>query len=216
MTAESEWVRRTACESPAERVFVGPRARLLRAGLELLFERRDTSYTIEDLVRRAGVAIKTFYRSFPNKEMFLQEVFIAIVAGAVPAVRECVLASSDDPLERLRNAVTGVLRSYDERESDDWVIANEHMRIASVSPEAVVMADRPFRDFLRELVVDAAAAGQVRPVDLDWDVAIITAMITSSFHVLALGGGEQDRDELAENVWRFCRTALRAPGRSPI
>ena len=57
-----------------------------------------------------------------------------------------------------------------------------------------------------------AEAGLVRPANLDWDVHIITSIVTTSFHTLILGLGEPpeaDREALAENVWRFCLTALR-------
>ena len=188
--------------------YVGPRARLLAAGLALLVERGDTSYTIEELVRRAGVAIKTFYRAFPNKDEFCTAVFVDAVAGSVPDVRAQIMASTDDPMERLRLAVT---RSLDADGADDRfrrVLANEHMRIAATSPQAIAETGRAYQGLVRELVRDAAAAGLVHPVDLDWDVYIITAMVTTSYHALVLGLGEPDRAALADNVWRFCRTAL--------
>jgi AcrR family transcriptional regulator len=196
---------------PATGAYIGPRARLLEAGHHLLLERGDTSYTIEELVRRARVAIKTFYRSFANKEEFLKAVFVAAVAGAVPTVRETIFATTDDPLERLRLAVT---RSLEGEGPDEWdhqarrVLANEHMRIAATSPETIAATGRAYEGLVRELVVDAAAAGLVHPDDLDWDVYIVTSMITTSYHALILGLGEIDRVALAENVWRFCLTAL--------
>jgi AcrR family transcriptional regulator len=194
---------------PAPGPYIGPRARLIEAGRQLLAERGDTSYTIEDLVRRARVAIKTFYRSFPNKEEFLKAVFVTSVAGSVPRVRDIILAASDDPLERLRLAVTRSLEGDVEDAAGRRVLANEHMRIAATSPETIAETGRAYAGLIRELLVDAAAAGLVHPVDLDWDVYIITSMITTSYHALILGLGEPDRGALADNVWRFCLTALR-------
>jgi AcrR family transcriptional regulator len=192
--------------------YVGPRARLLAAGLALLLERGDTSYTIEELVRRARVAIKTFYRAFPTKDEFLTAVFVDAVAGTVPDVRAEIMAATDDPLERLRLAIT---RSLTEDGTGGGVgaasrrvLANEHMRIAATSPRTLAETGRVYQDLVRELVRDAAAAGLVAPADLDWDVYIVTSMITTSYHALVLGLGEPDRGALADNVWRFCRTAL--------
>jgi AcrR family transcriptional regulator len=200
---------------PAGAGFVGPRAKLIAAGQRLLLEKGDSEYTIEELVRRAGVAIKTFYRCFPNKEEFLRTVFTTSVTGALPRIREYILAASGDPLERLRMAVTWPLVWHRENESLSRVIAHEHVRIARTSPETIAATGRPYEAFVRELIADAAGAGLVRPANLDWDVHIITSIVTTSFHTLVLGMGEMpeaDRGALAENVWRFCLTALRGCG----
>lgn len=180
----------------------------MNAGQELLLERGDSSYTIDELVRRARVAIKTFYRCFPNKEEFLQAVFKETVSGWTPLVREQILAISDDPLTRLRLAVTWPLVWHRDDEAVSRVIANEHLRIAVISPETITATSRPYEDLIRELIADAASAGVVRPADLHWDVHIITSLVTRSFHTLSLGLGERDPVAFADNVWRFCLTAL--------
>lgn len=213
MTAEQGWAEtivRHATAPPDDRTYIGPRTKLISAGRQLLFERGDTSYTIEELIRRAGVGLKTFYRLYANKEEFLQAVFATTVTESTPKIREQILALSDDPLDRLRRAVTWPLEWRAETEQTSRVIANEHMRIAITSPETIAETSRPYEALIRELVVDATAAGLVDPADLDWDVHIITSLVTASFHTLILGLGETDRVALAENVWRFCLTALRA------
>lgn len=214
VTVEPGWaesIARHATAGPGEGVYIGPRAKLVTAGQQLLFERGDTSYTIEELVRRAGVGLKTFYRLYPNKEEFLQTVFATTVTEATPKIREQILASSDDPLVRLRRAVTWPLEWRKETERTSRVIANEHMRIALTSPETIAATSGPYEALIRELVVDATEAGLVHPADLHWDVHIITSLVTTSFHTLVLGLGETDRAALAHNVWRFCLSALRGP-----
>lgn len=219
MTAEPGWaesIARHATGRPEHGGYIGPRTKLVTAGQQLLLERGDTSYTIEELVRRAGVAIKTFYRCFPTKEEFLRTVFKTTVTGATPRIREYILSASDDPLARLRLAVTWPLEWHRENESVSRVIANEHLRIAISSPETIAATSPSYEALVRELVVDAAEAGLVHPADLDWDVHIITSIVTTSFHTLILGLGEPpDRGSLAENVWRFCLTALRGTRTTP-
>ncbi|MFF2846337.1 TetR/AcrR family transcriptional regulator [Streptomyces sp. NPDC058001] len=211
MTVEPGWaehIARHATAGPDGGTYIGPTKKLVTAGQQLLFERGDTSYTIGELVRRAGVGLKTFYACFPNKETFLATVFTQSVAGATPEIRERILAYSDDPLLRLWRAVTWPLEWREENAALHRVIANEHMRIAITSPETIAETSRSYEALIRELVVDATAAGLVRPADLDWDVHIVTSLVTTSFHTLILGLGEPDRAVLAENVWRFCLSAL--------
>lgn len=215
MTLEPGWaerVERDATARPRPGTFVGPRAKLVTAGHRLLLERGDSSYTIEELVRRAGVAIKTFYRCFANKEEFLRTVFTTIVTDSTPRIREHVMTSTDDPLERLRLAVTRPLEWHRENEALSRVIAHEHVRIAATSPETIAATGRPYEALMRELIVEASDAGLLAPADLDWDVHIITSMVTNSFLSLIIGMADPpDRRLLADNVWRFCLTALRAP-----
>lgn len=207
MTVEPGWPVRITQTSGSGRV-VGPRAKLMRAGLALLLERGDSSYTVDELVRSAHVTLKTFYRCFATKEEFLHAVFTAAVAGATPRTRERILAVGRDPLDRLRLAVTGPLEWHRATDRASRVIAHEHMRIALTSPDVIAQAGRAYAELLRELAVAATEAGQIRPVDLDWDVHIIQRMITTAFHGLVLRMGEPDHGTLAENVWRFCLTAL--------
>lgn len=188
--------------------FVGPRAKLVTAGLELLLERGDSSYTVEELVRRAHVALKTFYRSFPAKEDLLNEVFMTAVSGTVPRIRERILAEGVDELDRLRLAVTWPLEWRRRSDHASRVIAHEHLRIALSSPRTIAEAGRGYEDLLREFTTAAAATGRIRPVDIDWDVHIINRMITMGFHGLVLQDDEPGHGTLAEHVWRFCLAAL--------
>lgn len=208
MTVEPGWPQRVATQAAGTGGFVGPRAKLMGAGLELLFERGDSSYTVDELVRRAHVTLKTFYRCFATKDEFLLAVFTAAVAGATPRTRERILAKGRDPLDRLRLAVVWPLEWHRATDRASRVIAHEHMRIALTSPETIAQAGKAYEELLRELAVAATEAGQIRPVDLDWDVHIINRMITTAFHGLVLHMGEPEHGSLADNVWRFCLTAL--------
>ncbi|MGC7101535.1 TetR/AcrR family transcriptional regulator [Amycolatopsis lurida] len=186
----------------------GPRTKLVSAGRRLLLERGDTSYTVDELVRRAHVALKTFYRYFANKEEFLLTVFTDSVSGATPRVRQSIMDTTGDPLERLRLAVTWPLAWHPEGDPRSRAIATEHMRITMKSPETITATRKPYEDLLRELISGAAEAGLVKPASLAWDAHLITSMITSAYHSLMLGQCELGPAELAEQVWRFCLSAL--------
>ncbi|MEU6644388.1 TetR/AcrR family transcriptional regulator [Saccharomonospora sp. NPDC046836] len=214
MNAEPGWAMHMAryAVPPAHDGYLGPRTKLITAGQRLLLERGDSSYTIEELVRRAGVAIKTFYRCFQNKEEFLLEVFTTSVSGAAPRIRQYIVDATDDPLARLRMVVTWPLEWHPEAEPLSRAVATEHMRITMTSPETIAATRKPYEAVVRELIADAAEAGLVAPTDLEWDAHLITSMVTSAYHTLVLGLGEPDAATLADNVWRFCLTALNGPG----
>jgi AcrR family transcriptional regulator len=211
MTVEPGWPGRVVRLPEArsdEGVFVGPRTKLVAAGQQLLFERGDSSFTVEELVRRAGVAIKTFYRCFTTKDDFLEQLFTALVAESGPGFRERVLAAADDPLDRLRVAVTSALQAPLEDHVGSRALAVEHLRIAMVSPKTIAASSVPYRELVRDLLIEAGTAGQIRSADPDWDSHLITSMVTNSFLALVLRLDASDPAELADNVWRFCLSAL--------
>lgn len=214
MTVEPGWPGRVVRLPPArsaEGVFVGPRTKLVAAGQELLFERGDSSFTVDELVRRAGVAIKTFYRCFTTKDDFLEQLFTALVAESGPGFRERVLAAAGDPLGRLRVAVTSALQvtTAEDQRAASRALAVEHLRIAMVSPQVIAASSVPYQELVRELLIEAGALGQIRSADPEWDSRLITSMVTNSFLALILRLDGSDPAELAEHVWRFCLSAIR-------
>jgi AcrR family transcriptional regulator len=189
----------------------GPRERLLAAGRRLLLEHGDSSYSVAELIRAAGVALKTFYRSFPSKDEFLQAVFISLVGGSAGSFEERVRSATTDPLDRLRLAIWWaiVARDGDEDEAGSRILVGEHMRISRTSPETIRAISEPYTDLIRVLAVDATAAGLIAPADLDDEVHIITTMVIATYHARVLGLTTVDQHRLADRVWRFCLTALR-------
>ena len=188
----------------------GPRDRLLEAGRRLLLERGDSGYSVAELIRSAGVALNTFYRSFPSKDEFLQAVFISLVGGSAVPFRMRVMSATTDPLDRLRLAICwAIAPDAEEDEASSRTLVGEHMRISRTSPETIQAISRPYTDLIRGLARDAAAAGLIAPTDLDDEVHLITTMVIAAYHGRVLGLSAVDQFRLADRVWRFCLTALR-------
>lgn len=96
--------RRYAGRSEAERR-ADRRARLLAAGLDLFGTLGWGGGTVERLCAAAGVATRSFYEEFPQREALLLAVYSALVDGAAAAVQEAVATC---PLELAPRVERGI------------------------------------------------------------------------------------------------------------
>jgi AcrR family transcriptional regulator len=99
---------------PASVSLEGTRGRLLRAGLELLFERGYHGTSIRDIAEGAGVQSATLYGHFASKEELLAEL---VVLGHEEHHRRLVDALMDagaDPRDQLRALVSAHVAGHAE------------------------------------------------------------------------------------------------------
>src|SRR5262245_47847042 len=63
--------------------------RFLAAATELLHEKGNTDFTVQDVVDRSKMSIRTFYKYFASKEDLLVAVYETVIAReAVPRLRK--------------------------------------------------------------------------------------------------------------------------------
>src|SRR5215470_16965912 len=76
--------------------------RFVTAAIRLLQEQGSTDFTVQDVVERSKMSIRTFYKYFASKDDLLVAVYETIVArDAVPRLKKSI-AKFKDPLLRLR------------------------------------------------------------------------------------------------------------------
>jgi AcrR family transcriptional regulator len=84
----------------------GTRLRLLRAGLEGLFEKGLHGTSIRDIALRAGVQSATLYGHFASKEELLAELIILGHTVHHQRLAESLMDVGTDPCDQLRSLVT--------------------------------------------------------------------------------------------------------------
>src|SRR5262245_741437 len=83
--------------------------RFVAAATELLQEKGSTDFTVQDVIERSEMSIRTFYKYFASKEDLLVAVSESVVAGeAVPRLRERI-EKHRDPLLRLKAFIYGLV-----------------------------------------------------------------------------------------------------------
>ena len=86
------------------------RQRLLAAGLDILGAGSELpGLTVRGICRRAGLAARYFYESFPDKDDFVAAVFDSVVADLAATTQAAVAAAP--PQEQMRAGMTNIVRT---------------------------------------------------------------------------------------------------------
>jgi AcrR family transcriptional regulator len=126
-------VNRTQCPSPTARrrrsvrldLVAGPvlevqRARLLVAAVDAIWEKGGAQVTVADMIKRARVSRKTFYRLFADRDECVTAAFEQALTEARILAREAYRGKSDWQ-EGTRAALCGLLTAMDERPEFAWL-----------------------------------------------------------------------------------------------
>jgi len=82
--------------------------RFVKAAIRLLQEKGNIDFTVQDVVDRSKMSIRTFYKYFESKEDLLVAVYETVVAHeAVPRLRKRI-DKHRDPMLRLRAYIEGL------------------------------------------------------------------------------------------------------------
>jgi TetR/AcrR family transcriptional regulator len=175
-----------------------------------LITANGATFTTQELVKEAGVALQTFYRYFAGKDQLLLAVIEDSVTESCAAYRERAL-TLDDPVERLHFYITVVVSSLgnDSREAARRrLITTEHWRLHQLYPDELAEAVRPFTDLILGDLYAAAEAGFLKPADPENDAWLITQLAMAVFHHYAFAVTDESPAEIGERLWAFCLSAL--------
>ena len=204
------WAERVADRSPSvqrskERSV--EQARSIVAAAVRLIESKGPSFTTQELIKEAGIALQTFYRYFPSKDALLLAVIEDVIDENCAAFREQARALSD-PVERLRFYVATTVQALDAPGSRPSFMTSEHFRLQTLYPAEVSRATQHYTDLLVEQIREAMAAGRLRPRDPEYSAWLITQLTMAVFHHYDCAGVDEPTEVIARRVWDFCLTAL--------
>jgi TetR/AcrR family transcriptional regulator len=204
------WAERAAERSPVvqrSRDRSVEQARLIVAAARRLIETKGPSFTTQELIKEAGIALQTFYRYFSGKDQLLLAVIEDIIDENCGVFRQQAYRLSD-PVERLRYYVDATVHALETPGGGPSFMTSEHFRLQTLYPADVARATQPYTDLLVEEIRIAQGAGLVHPHDPDYAAWLITQLSMAVFHHYDCAGLEQSVDEIAEKLWEFCYAAL--------
>src|SRR5580700_4819158 len=163
--AMPEWKRLSI-----ERSLQGPRARaqertdrFVAATIELMEERGDVDFTVQDVVDRSKMSIRTFYNFFASKDDLLVAVHETILATeVVPRMRARCEAVSD-PIARVEAYIEGIYELTSNPGPASRALTTYSNRLLETRPEDLERAFKPQIDLVVELIGDAKASGRMHP-----------------------------------------------------
>ncbi len=166
-----------------------------------------TSFTIQQLLKEAGIALQTFYRYFEGKDQLLLAVIENMVEESCVAFKERA-QNLPDPVSRLHSYVTSVVTSLDTNTSGPRFITTEHWRLFPLFPEEVTRATKPFSDLLLGEIEAATEAGQLNARNAANDAWLINQLVMSVYHHYAFAATDESKQVIADRLWAFLLAGL--------
>jgi AcrR family transcriptional regulator len=186
--------------------------RYLDAAFSLIDEKGTTEFTIQEVVDRSKQSLRGFYECFDGKDELVLALFEETVREAYDDIRKQVDAETE-PIVRLRAFVIRLHEWCDPADKqrrrgshNRRPIAEFSRNVADAYSERVHAALAPQSHLLRELIEDAAKAG-----DLDIaDSRRATALVQQTVMYSSFGNRLVDRRQrlTSEETWEFCRRGL--------
>jgi AcrR family transcriptional regulator len=182
--------------------------RFVAAATQVLREEGTTDFTVQDIVDRSRMSIRTFYKYFASKDDLLVAVYETVVAReVVPRLREQIDKFSD-PMRRLRAYVDTLCELTEEAQPVHRTLTIYQNRLAESRPADLARAMKPQFDLLVGLIRDVA---RTRPLGGDLTVEIAARLmdytVQSAIHGRVLGSG-RPFDIPAKALSRFCFSGM--------
>ena len=152
------WAERAADRSPfvqRSRDRGVEQAKSIVEAARRLMDSKGPSFTTQELIKEAGIALQTFYRYFPGKDYLLLAVIEDVIDENCAAFRKQA-RKLPDPLERLRYYVTATVRALEVPGRGPSFMTSEHFRLQTSYPAEVSRATQPFTDLLVEEIREAS------------------------------------------------------------
>lgn len=189
----------------------GVRLKLLSIASKIVRERGVGGLTIADLLTRAELGTRAFYRHFDSKDQLVQAVFLGM--GQVEMVRlRGKMAAAAGPLDAVAAWIDGRLDLVfdDAIRSDLRHLSREAQSQMFAAPELVGPA---YREMLKPLVEQLALGkeqGIFRHVDPETDADLLQGAVWACVE-RQWGAVDRDRQRIREATLRFCLGGLGVP-----
>ena len=182
--------------------------RFIQVATELLYETGSLDFTVQDLVERSKMSLRSFYQHFASKDELLLAVFEEAIRSYVGTLRASVDAEAD-PVEKLRVYVTsfyGAGESSNRRASA--ALSRYLLMLTSADPTELARVLDPQITLLSEIVEEGISGGRLRP---DLSAPVLTILLTqtlmSAVEMNVLGTHLTGEPVSAEDLWAFCASA---------
>jgi TetR/AcrR family transcriptional regulator len=210
------WAERVADRSPVvqrskDRSF--EQARVIVDAARRLVETKGPTFTTQDLIKEAGIALQTFYRYFSSKDYLLLAVIEDLIDENCQVFREQA-TKLPGPVERLQFYVTATVQGLGASSGGPSFITSEHFRLQTLYPADVSLATQPYTALLVEEIRGAVAAGLLQTKDPEYSAWLITQLTMAVFHHYDCAGLDEPTDQIADKLWEFCLAAVGGPAQS--
>mgnify|MGYP001206772861 CR=1 FL=1 len=191
--------------------------RFISAANQLLQETGRTDFTVQEIVERSKMSLRSFYQHFASKDELLLALFEELIREWVGRLRTEVYRF-DDPMDRLRAYVLGMYGTVQGRDSaPSRALTIYHLRLAETHPSEFAHALSPQIDLLMEVIDAGMATGQFRSdIDAAQMSMILTQALVATLHMSVLGAHWASTPVSEEALWAFCYGGVSGGAGTPV
>jgi AcrR family transcriptional regulator len=178
------------------------------ATMELMEERGTTDFTVQDVVDRSKMSIKTFYKFFASKDDLLVAVHETVLADEVtPRLRRRV-DTEKDPVERIHAYIRGMYELTEHPGPVSRALTTYRNHLAEARPDDLTRAFQPQIDLVLELMVDAQESGRISAaLSADRAAHLLHQTVLAAVHNRILES-DSAASITQDELWTFCSHGL--------
>ena len=182
--------------------------RFVAAAIELMQERGTVDFTVQDVVDRSRMSIRTFYNFFASKDDLLVAVHETVLAEEVTARLRKRCADEPDPVRRVWAYIEGMHELTVGPTPVARALTVYRNRVAETRPDEVERAFRPLVDLVVELVRDVAESQELHgALSPEAAAHLLHHTVLAAIHARILGA-DQSTGVSAEELWAFCAAGI--------
>jgi AcrR family transcriptional regulator len=167
-------------------------------------ERGCTDFTVQDIVDRSRMSIRTFYNFFASKDDLLVVVHETIVADEVVPRLRVYCERETDPVRRIRAYIEGLFDLVHATNPLSRALTSYYNRLAETRPADLERAFKPQIELVLELVRGAADHGCLRSNLMAGKAAhLLHHTVLAVVHARVLGS-DRYQGIAVEELWQFC------------
>jgi AcrR family transcriptional regulator len=175
MSQPSQWQVRTVEHSLKEARLkaISRGGKFIVAANELLLQTGKADFTVQDVVERSGMSLRSFYQYFATKDDLLLALVEEAVQGYVANIRARI-ATESDPVEKLRVLVRTMFSSAERTNSSSRGMVLFSWHLADTRTEEFSAIFTPQVAMVAEVLEDGVATGVFRR---DIDVPVLAGLV---------------------------------------
>lgn len=191
--------------------------RFIEVATGLLYETGNLDFTVQELVERSKMSLRSFYQHFASKDDLLLAVLEEAIRRFVESLR-AEIEAQPDPLEQLRIYVTSFYGAGQRSDRQASAALSRYLlMLTSDEPSELARVLGPQVALLSRIIEAGVSAGRFRQdVSRSSLTILVTQTLTSAVEMNVLGTQLTGEPVGADDLWNFCRAAVVAPRRSPL
>lgn len=187
--------------------------RLVAATRELANETGSAAFTVQQVVARSGLSLKSFYACFRTKD----DLLLALIeedSSLGADILHAMIDAHETPVARLHAFFRGIFSLLLVPGAAGYaaVLVREQRRLTEHHTEHLRVALVPLVSLVEAELVAGTDAGVLTSAEPARDAATVFELVLSGIHDVVVGADARDPLEVAEYLWRFCSAGLRSVG----